>query len=93
MVSKNSRISEKRRVRNQKRISNIINDKKMKRESILANTLEGQINKNITYENNKTKVLEELKELFEIKNSYVIIDNSEYLQNYINPFYRFFIRN
>ena len=50
-------------------------------------------NKNFTYENNKTKVLEELKELFEIKNSYVIIDNSEYLQNYINPFYRFFIRN
>ena len=93
MVSKNSRISEKRRVRNQKRISNIINDKKMKRESILANTLEGQINKNFTNENNKTKVLEELKELFEIKNSYVIIDNSEYLQNYINPFYRFFIRN
>ena len=94
MVSKNSRISEKRRLRNQNRISNIIKEKKRKRESILANTLEGQINKDFAYENNKTKMLKELKEFFEIKNTYIIIDKSEYMnyQNYINPFYRFFIR-
>ena len=80
-LSKNQKNNRKLAIRRKKRHLSILNriklKKKLEKESILENTIQGQINKDFSIEISKENVIEELK----LINSYDKIDINDDIYN------------
>lgn len=76
MPNNNKKRADKRKIRHYQRATDYKRKKLNEKNSILEETLEGQINKDYTFEFNKDKVMNELHQHFLIK-SYDFAEDSK----------------